>query len=79
MDYFATFGSSQLLTFNVNPMKVAVYIKNATEIELRDALNQHPFYNRYCTTYPMESYQHMADDYGVVLYEMDELLKKENK
>ena len=51
VEYFATFGSSQLEFSNLNPMKTAVTIEGATEEELRQKLREHPFNNKYCTTY----------------------------
>jgi len=72
--HYATFGSGQLQGFNVaNPCKVAVTKEGLTEDELRAELRKEPFNNNYCTTYPMDMFQAMADQWNVVMYDLDEL------
>jgi len=73
--YFATFGSGHLLHFDVNPMKVAVYMPNCSESELIDTLNKAPFNNNYYTTYPIKMFSEMHKHFGVILYSIEELLK----
>jgi len=70
VEYFATFGSSQLEFSNLNPMKTAVTIEGATEEELRQKLREHPFNNKYCTTYPMEKFEAMNKEWGVEMYNL---------
>ena len=73
--HFATFGGGQLQGFNVaNPMKIAVAKEGLTEDELRAELRKEPFNNEYCTTYPMNKFQDMADKYDMVLVDLDELI-----
>jgi len=71
---FATFGSSQLVGFNINPMRVAVVIDGATEDELRARLKEEPFNNKYCTTYPERMLEDMKEKYGMVTLTVDELI-----
>ena len=72
--HFATFGSSQLgFQTELNPMRVALALPGATENELRAELNKAPFDNRYCTTYPIEEFERMAKDYGMVMYDLKDV------
>lgn len=75
MKYFATFGSSQLDDFDINPMSVMVGIPKAKEMELRTRLQQEPFNNRYCTTYPILRAKRMEQEFNMKLYTLDELLE----
>lgn len=73
-NHFATFGGSQLEGFKVgNPMKVAVMKEGLTDDELRAELRKPPFNNEYCTTYPLERFEAMSKNYGVAMYDLDEL------
>ena len=77
-DYFATFGSGQLQNFNIDPMSIMVFIPGATEAELRERLQQEPFDNKYCTTYPAEPYYiQMTEQYNMSSITVDDLLKLE--
>jgi len=75
LTHFATFGSEQLVGFDINPTTVGVYLDYATENELRARLNQEPFNNKYCTIYPISRFGEMSSKYGVCMYELEELLK----
>ena len=79
MKYFATFGSDHLEKFDVNPMKVMVGIKGATEDMLRATLREKPFNNKYCTTYRIEKAEEFSKSYGTKLYELEELMSKYTK
>ena len=72
--YFATFGSSQLTAFNINPITTAVFIPNQPEYKLREVLQKPPFDNKYCTTYPMSAFPDMKDKYNMKLLTLDELM-----
>ena len=73
--HFATFGGGQLETFNVNPMLVMLVTDN--EESLRATLREAPFNNQYCTTYPIEHAERMANDYDMFEVTLDELLRLE--
>jgi len=73
--YFATFGSSQLEEFDIpgGPMSVMLVSEvGQTEEEFRASLSLPPFYNKYCTTYPLE----MAHDYDMTEYSLEKLLSR---
>lgn len=70
----ATFGSSHLENFNVEPMGVMLYINGATENMLRAVLNEAPFKNGYCTTYPASQAKDMIEKYQYKLYSLNELM-----
>ena len=70
---FATFGSSHLKEFHVNPMKVILVAED--EAELRQRLREEPFNNYYFTTYPIGQSQEMQDKYGMKEITLDELLR----
>jgi len=72
--HFATFGSSQLEGFNINPMKVMLTIPGTTEEQLRAVLQCHPFNGKFCTTYPISEADRMSMDYGLVQYTLQELV-----
>ena len=73
--YFATFGSSQLKDFDVDPMTVMVYIAGSNEEELRTRLRAKPFNNDYCTSYPINRAIEMPKS---KLISLDELLRLHN-
>lgn len=72
---FATFGSDHLPNFHINSMKVILVAED--ESELRQRLQEEPFNNHYCTTYPISQSQDMQDKYGMVEITLDELLRLE--
>ena len=74
--YFATFGSGQLEGLELgglSPLDIGVYLKGATEEELRERLRQEPFNNRYCTSYPIERWDKMSKQFNMVLVDIEEL------
>ncbi len=73
--HFATFGGSQLPTFDVNPMKVMLVTDD--EAKLRETLRETPFNNGYCTTYPISYADGMERDYDMYQITLDELLRLE--
>ena len=74
LKYYATFGSSQLPNFDIDPMTIALYIPSAEEHTLRLALQQPPFNNKYCTTYDVLSLTDMINKYNLVPITIKELL-----
>jgi len=73
--HFATFGGSQLRTFDVKPMSIMLVTDN--EAELRQTLNEPPFNNGYCTTYPISYAEDMELNYGMYQITLAELLRLE--
>ena len=76
INYFATFGSDHLSDFNINSMKIMLYIPYATETQLRRQLSRPPINSYYCTTYPIDQAASMEKSYNMKLISYDELMKK---
>ena len=75
--YFATFGSDHLSTFNINPLKVMVYVPYASETELCKQLQESPINNHYCTIYPIDRGPAREKQFGTYLISYDDLLLKQ--
>lgn len=74
-EVFATFGSGQLKTFNINPTNVMVVIEGASDYDLRVVLQAEPFGGRFCTTYPISMAKDMMKKYpGFRIISMDMLM-----
>ena len=71
--HFATFGGSQLAFTKLNPMSICAILPGGTEGELREALQQPPFDNKYCTTYPISEFERMESDFGMYMLTLDEI------
>jgi len=69
---FASFGSGQLIGFNVIPMKVILVAED--EGKLRERLREAPFDNEYCTTYPIGKASTFINEWDCEAYTLDELL-----
>lgn len=79
VNYFATFGSNQLEFFElggVSPLHIGVYLKDGSEDELRERLQEPPFNNRYCTSYPVEKWDKMSRQFNMILVDIDEVAKR---
>jgi len=74
--FFATFGTSQLKDFDVNPATTIVTVKGASEEQLREKLFASPIGSNFCTTY---SDKCLDDFSGSQLIELDELMKSWKK
>ena len=71
--YFATFGSGHLKFTKLNPMSICAVLPGGTEGELRAALREEPFNNRYFTTYTISEFERMKADYGMYMLTLDEI------
>jgi len=73
MDYFATFGSSQLSNYDINPMKVMLLLPaGLTEEEFRAVLKIR-FDNKYCTVYPSIEMRGLMKEYNMRMLTMAQL------
>ena len=75
MKFIATFGSSQLPTFDVNPMSVMLVLEGENDNDARKLLFKEPFNGRFATSYPYEKYaKEFKEKYNMKEYTLKELL-----
>ncbi len=71
--HFATFGGGQLTFTKLNPMRIMAVLADSGEQELRAALREPPFNNKYCTTYPISELPRMIEEYDMYVLTLNEI------
>lgn len=72
--YIITFGSGQLLGFQVNPLKVALIIEADNENSARQKVfNFYGIGSKFCTSYPYSKIEEFKTKFNMREYTLDDL------
>jgi len=70
---FATFGSGQLVDYDVSPVSVILLAPYGITDSEFHAILQIRFDNKYCTIYPIEHMEEFILNYGMQVYTLQQL------